>query len=468
MTVEVKRQSFWQLEKMHGFHPLPGDIQANAVIVGAGLSGLLCAYFLYRKGVENIVLIDADGPCSGVTASTTAKITSQHGLIYAKLIKGLGKERALQYLAANESAIQHYGEIIRREMIDCGFTPCNAWIYTTNDRQVEAIEDEARAAQQLGIDAELEPVTELPFAVRGAVRFPNQAYFHPLRFASHICGVLTRAGCKIYTHTKATAAEAGIVYTDKGNIRAKHIISCTHYPFIDKHSLLFARIYQDRSYVAALKDAGVMRDMYLDCADGGFSFRPQKDTDGRDMVLFGAYDHKTGHDSKELHYDGLLKDARRLYPESRAAYLWSAQDCMTHDGVPYIGRYDSAGENIYLATGFNKWGMTSGMAAAEIISDMITRGRSDFEDAFRLDRGDVGLQAKSFVKTAADIAGNFASHIIPPFKPVCTHMGCPVKWNEDENTWDCTCHGSRFDREGKVISGPALKPLERIDGIEPL
>ena len=467
MITAIKQQSLWAQDKMPEYRSLPGDTQADIAIVGGGLCGLLCAYFLYRKGADSIVLIDAGELCGGVTAGTTAKITSQHGLIYHKLLKGLGRERAQKYLAANESAIQQYGEIIRRELIDCGFASCGAWMYTTEEKYVAAMEEEVRAIETLGVDAVFDTNTELPFAVRGAVRFPHQARFHPLKFARGICDTLLRAGCKIYTNTKATAAESGIVYTDRGNIRAKHIISCTHYPFIDKHALLFARIYQERSYVLGLRNAGSMRDMYLDCAAGGFSFRPQKDTDGGEMILFGAYDHKTGHDSKEPHYENLLNEARAVYPRCGAAYMWSAQDCMTHDGIPYIGRYDGAGENIYIATGFNKWGMTSGMAAAEILSDMIAKGRSDFQDAFCLDRGDAGLQAGSFAKTAADIAGNFISHMIPPVKPVCTHMGCPVKWNGDENTWDCTCHGSRFDPEGHVIGGPALKPLERLNKAEP-
>jgi glycine/D-amino acid oxidase-like deaminating enzyme len=462
VNIEIKHPSIWQDVRMPAFGPMPGDCQAEAAVVGAGLCGLLTAYLLQRKGVENIVLIDAGDVCSGVTAGTTAKITSQHGLIYHKLIKGLGAERARLYLSANENAIRQYGEIISREQADCGFTPCSALVYTTEEKHLKTIEDEIEAVRQLGVEARFESQTELPFEVKGAIRFPGQAHFHPLKFARHICEKLTGAGCKIYTGTKATAAETGIVYTDRGKLRAKHIISATHYPFIDKHSLLFAKIYQDRSYLLALRNAGAMRDIYLDCADGGFTFRPHGN-----MILFGAYDHKTGHDVKEEHYNNLLAEAGRLYPRAETAAMWSAQDCMTHDRIPYIVRYDSAGENIYLATGFNKWGMTSAMAAADIITDLITTGRSDFEEAFMLGRGNVSLQAGSFVKNAADIAGSFASHLLPPIKPVCTHMGCTVKWNQDECSWDCPCHGSRFDAKGGVISGPAMKPLKRLDEIEP-
>jgi len=495
--VEMEHKSFWQLEEGPLFGPLSGDIHVNTVIVGAGICGLLCAYFLQRKGVRDIAVIDSGKVCAGVSANTTAKITSQHGLIYAKLIKGLGEERAAQYLAANQKAIRDFREIITRERIDCDHTQASAWVYTLTQERLQDIEDEIIAVQKLGIAASFSTKAELPFPVKGAIVFPEQAYFHPLKFAFRICDIISKAGCKIYTDTKATGAEDGVVYTDRGSILAENIISCSHYPFIDKRSLLFTKVFQSRSYVLALKNAGTIRDIYLDCEEGGFSLRPQRDVDGGEMILLGAYDHKSGHEDESLHFDDLRGEAQRYYPGHETAYIWSAQDCMTHDKIPYIGRYRTAGENIYIATGFNKWGMTSSMAAADIISDLVTKGSSDYSGAFCLSRGDIGLQAKSFVKEAADIAGNFLTNLtmadrslksinkgeggvveidgkrvgvyrdaagqIYALKPVCTHMGCAIKWNKDENTWDCRCHGSRFDYKGYVIGGPALEPLERVE-----
>lgn len=494
--MNIEHKSFWLLEKRPRFTALEGDLQAGAVIVGAGICGLLCAYFLQRKGVSDIVIIEANEVGSGVTANTTAKITSQHGLIYAKLLRGFGEEAALQYASANQKAIRHYREIVRQEHIDCGLTACNAWLYATSPEYRQELEDELQAAQKLGVDAAFEQKTELPFPVEGALRFPDQAYFHPLQFAFQLCDILVKAGCRIYTRTKATGAEEGIVYTDKGNIRAEHILICSHYPFIDKHSLLFTKIFQERSYVLVLQGMAPIRDMYLDCAESGYSFRPQKDKKGQDMILFGAFDHKTGHEKQNLHYAGLSAAAEQCYPDGKPVYKWSAQDCMTHDGVPYIGRYATAGKNIYLATGFNKWGMTSSMAAADILSDLITKGDHAAQQVFSLDRQDIKLQAKSFVVETIDIVGNFLTHLTTAdealqniqkneggiveingkragvyrdhsgkryaVKPVCTHMGCAIAWNKDENSWDCTCHGSRFDYLGNVIGGPALKPLEQI------
>lgn len=493
MTMD--HQSFWQIQKAPAFNPLKGNIEVNTLITGGGLCGLLCAYFLMRKGVSDVAIVDANEICSGVTANTTAKITSQHNLIYARLLHGLGEDQASQYAAANERAIRQYREIIRDEQIECDFVSCNAWVYTTSEKKRRDIEDEIRAAQKLGIAAAYDTATELPLSVKGAIKFPNQAHFHPLKFAFALCDILSESGCRIYTHTKATAAEEGIVYTDRGNIRAKHILSCSHYPFIDKSSLLFSKIYQERSYVLALKDVDPIADMYIDCADDGFSFRPQKDENNNDMVLFGGYGHKSGHENKKLHFDSLIEDSIQCYPNGKIAYMWSAQDCMTHDKIPYIGRYRSAGKNIYISTGFNKWGMTSSMAAADILSDLITKGDSNQHTVFSLDRRDPVLKAKSFVKESVDIVGNFLTNLtianehvrniekntgdiveidgkragvykdqdgrLYAIKPVCTHMGCAIKWNKDENTWDCTCHGSRFDYQGNVIGGPALKALER-------
>ncbi|MDR0293106.1 MAG: FAD-dependent oxidoreductase [Oscillospiraceae bacterium] len=443
---------------MPEYPALPGDTHTDALIVGAGIAGLLCAYFLQRKGVRDITVIDAGEVCGGVTARTTAKITSQHGLLYTKLLKGLGAERAAHYLAANEAAIRQYGEIIRHERIDCDFISCNAWVFTAHEEDLPSFEEEVRTVQKLGVQAVFSNDTELPLAVKGAIRFPDQAHFHPLKFSRRICELLTETGCGIYTHTAALGMRDGAVVTDRGTVRAKHVISCSHYPFIDKSALLFARIFQERSYVLALQNAGTIRDMYIDCRDDGFSFRPYGD-----MTLFGAYDHKTGHQHKTRHFEALLAEARRGYPQAETVRMWSAQDCMTHDGIPYIGQYRAAGENVYIAAGFNKWGMTSAVAAAEIISDQITKGGSEYQDAFCLERGDAGLQAGSFVKNAADVAVNLTAGLTHAVEPVCTHMGCAVKWNPDENTWDCTCHGSRFDTEGNVISGPALKPLNKAE-----
>lgn len=493
----MEHNSFWQLEKAPEFTHLQGDLHTNVVIVGAGMCGLLSAYLLIRKGVTDITILDANEICSGVTAGTTGKITSQHGLIYAKLLQGMGREAAAQYAAANEKAIRQFQEIVAREGIDCDFTAANAWVYCLMEDKLQDIEDEVQAARQLGIEAAFETDTELPFPIKGAIRFPDQAHFHPLKFAFSLCSILVKAGCKIYTDTKAAGAEEGMVYTDKGSIRAQHIICCSHYPFIDKHSLIFTKVYQERSYALALKGAGRIQDMYLDCAEGGYSFRPQKDERGEDLILFSAYDHKSGHESKQLHYDGLLQEAAKNYPSGSPAYMWSAQDCMTHDKIPHIGRYHTLGDNIYLATGFNKWGMTSSMAAAEIISDMITKGTAENASVFSMDRQDMKLQVKSFVRETVDIVGNFltrqtladeslraidrnqggivevegkrvgvyrdADGRLHAVKPVCTHMGCAIKWNRDENTWDCTCHGSRFDYQGNVMGGPALTPLERCE-----
>lgn len=462
----MEHKSYWRMENTPENVPLSGDLSVNTVIVGAGICGLLCAYFLLGKGISDIAIIDAGEVCGGTTAGTTAKITSQHGLIYAKLLSGIGERGAAEYAAANERAISKYGRIIEKEGIDCGFTRCGALIYTTDAKSLREIEKEARAADKLGIAAGFTTASELPFLIEGAVRFGNQAHFHPLKFTRRIYQILIENGCKVYTQTKATGAETGAVYTDKGKIRAKNIISCSHYPFIDKHSLLFTRVFRERSYVLALKGAGEMKDMYIDCAKGGYSFRPLTDEKEGDMILYGAYDHKTGHDSRTAHYDNLTKKSKKLYPGSEVCHMWSAQDCMTHDGIPYIGRYNSAGSRIYLATGFNKWGMTSAMTAAEMISGMIAEGTEYKDSVFALDRHDAGLQAKSFIKETADVAGDYLSRLSltdeGPHRQGCTHMGCAVKLNKDEKTWDCTCHGSRFDSSGNVIEGPAQKPLDII------
>jgi len=494
----MEHKPYWRNISVPQFKPLQEDINVGTVIVGAGMCGLLCAYLLLQKGESNIAVIDAGEICGGTTSGTTAKITCQHGLIYARLLDGLGKERTQMYLNANRQAIDTFEQISSQHNINCGFTRGSAWLYTTSESGVHEIEAEAEAAKLFGMDAIISTKTELTFPVKSALMFPGQAFFHPLKFAYAICDILVKSGVKIYTHTQALGARDGIVNTAGGNnIRAKNITSCSHYPFIDKPSLMFTKVFRERSYVLALENAVEMNDMYLDIEKDGLSFRPLKDDIGRDMLLLSAFDHKSGHESEKSHFDDLMLQAEKLYPSAKARWMWSAQDNITHDNIPYIGRWQSAGENIFIATGFNKWGMTSSMVAADIISEQIVNGKHEYEGIFCIDRRDIGLQAKSFIKESADIAGNFLTHLKIPdkqlddvkrgegaivelnmerlgiyrddsgkiyaVKPVCTHMGCAIKWNKDENTWDCTCHGSRFDYAGNVINGPAQKPLIRLE-----
>lgn len=299
--------SLWeQTWEQPNFPAQDGDINTDVLIIGGGMAGVLCAYQLHCAGVP-YVLVEADTVCSGITKNTTAKITSQHGLIYDKLISKFGIERAKQYLAANEAALQTYRKLCRN--MDCGFEEKAAYTYSLDDRR--KIERELNALEKLGFRAEFADKLPLPFPVAGAVRFPNQAQFHPLKFVSGIA-----KGLHIYEHTRVQELLGTTAVTNHGRIRAKKIIVTTHFPFLNKHGSFFLKLYQRRSYVIALKNALDVDGMYLDEAQTGMSFRNYEN-----LLLVGGGGHRTG--KKGGGWLELRDLAQQHYPQAEEQYHWA-------------------------------------------------------------------------------------------------------------------------------------------------
>lgn len=354
------------------------DIKTDVLVIGAGIAGILTAYMLKQKG-RDVVLIDAAEIASGNTKNTTAKITSQHDLIYSKLITEFGEEKARQYAKANELAIKKYKEIIEDKRIECDFEEKPAYVYSLNE--VDVLKEEAKAAKKLGIYAEFVQKANLPFKINGALKFNNQAQFNPLKFLKDILNELV-----IYENTRALEIKENLVVTSGGNITAKNIVVATHYPIMNAPGYYFMKMHQERSYVLALENKSEVDGMYIDLNKEGYSFRTYNN-----LLLLGGISHRTGENEEGGSYDELRKVAKRLYPKAKEKYHWSAQDCMTIDGIPYIGRYSSETPNIYVATGFNKWGMTSSMVSAMIISDMILEKENDFSEIFSPKRFDLSL-----------------------------------------------------------------------------
>ena len=457
------------------------DIKTDVLVIGAGIAGVLTAYMLKQKGRE-VVVIDAAEIASGNTKNTTAKITSQHDLIYSKLIAEFGEEKARQYAKANELAIKKYKEIIEDKRIECDFEEKPAYVYSLNE--IDVLKEEVEAAKNLGIDAEFVDEANLPFKINGAVKFNNQAQFNPLKFLKGISNELI-----IYENTRALEIKENLVVTSGGNITANNIVVATHYPIMNAPGYYFMKMHQERSYVLALENTSEIDGMYIDLNKEGYSFRTYNN-----LLLLGGISHRTGENEEGGSYDKLRKVAKNLYPKAKEKYYWSAQDCMTIDGIPYIGRYSSETSNIYVATGFNKWGMTSSMVSAMIISDMILEKENDFSEIFSPRRFDLSLSINNIANDLIETAKNFiAQKVYIPSSEIehiknghggiieyngekvgvyknkegkeffvstkCTHLGCQLSWNADELTWDCPCHGSRFDYKGRLIGSPATKDL---------
>lgn len=441
-------ESIWTAEtSIKKRDSLPGDLQSPAVIIGAGLTGILTAYFLKQAGISSIVL-EAGRIGSGQTKHTTAKITSQHGLIYDRLIRTFGKEKALAYAQANEAAIADYEKLTKEKNIACDFVRCPAFLYSKTDDVI--LKREAEAAASLGIPASLETESELPFRIAAAVKFDRQARFQPLSFLAAIAEEVT-----VYEQTKVLETEEHKVLTDKGCVTAEHIVFACHYPFINIPGYYFARMYQNRSYVLALKGIPVPEGMYYGIDADGLSFRPQGAA-----LLLGGGSHRTGLKKRGGSYATLRAAAQTLYPGAAETGCWSAQDCMTLDAVPYIGYFSKRRANWYAATGFGKWGMTSAMAAARILTALITKEDCPQAAVFSPQRHFTLPAAKEFSIHCAHTVKGLAKHLLPAnatarIVPNCPHMGCRLEWNPDEETYDCPCHGSRFDRNGTLIDGPA-------------
>lgn len=424
--------------KLPSFPALQGDLKTDVLVIGGGLCGLLCAHALTEAGVS-CALIEADRIMHGVSARTTAKITSQHRLIYDRLIRTLGVEAAQLYREANESALGRYRRLC--EEIDCGFEEKDAFVYDRTG--TAALEREWTAMARVGLHATFEDALPLPFPVAGALRLPHQAQFHPLKFAAAIA-----EGLNIFEQTAALAWDGRAVVTNRGRITADKVIVATHFPLFNKHGAYFLKLYQHRSYVLALRGAPDVRGMYLDAQETGLSFR-----NSGEFLLLGGGSHRTGKSGGG--YESLQADAKAYYPDAEIAFRWATQDCMTLDGLPYIGQYARSTPGLYVATGFGKWGMTLSMAAATILRDLVLGRSNPCVLLFS--------PSRSMMKPQLLINGfEAAVSLLTPTRPRCPHMGCALKWNPQEHTWDCACHGSRFTQEGKLISGPATGDLPSV------
>lgn len=486
-------ESVWSKStEIKNHRKLNKNLDVDTIVIGAGITGILIANTLTEKGIDTAV-IEANTVCSGQTKNTTAKITSQHGAIYDKIIKYYGLNAAKQYAGANEKAINDYEKLINKNNIDCDFEKTKAVLYSVKDKSI--IEKEAFAAKKAGIDCTLTDKTDLPFPVAKALIFENQAQFNPLKFINELT-----ENIKIYENTPAIKIENNTVYTKKHRIQAKHIVIACHYPFINFPGMYFLRMSQERSYVIAASCENYrLNGMYISADNSGPSLRNYKR-----LVLIGGGSHRTGNSKNLQAYKMLAHTGKKLFPSFLETDRWSAQDCITLDSIPYIGRFSKKSPNIYVATGFGKWGMTSSMVSANIISDMIMGKNNPYKEIFSPQRFSLAAVSKNLFTNFGETVKGFASHIKITLEtaddvPVntagtirykgqnagayrdkdgriyivsltCPHLKCTLNWNEATKTWDCPCHGSRYDYKGNLIDNPAqdksiLLNKKDIDGI---
>lgn len=476
-------KSIWsKTVEMRPREKLPGSITADAAVIGGGMAGILTAYQLRRRGIDAVVL-EAETVGSGQTKNTTAKVTVQHGLLYDKLIRQQGEGRAAEYARRNREAIDEYQRIIEEKRIDCMWERLPACLYTW--QRGSELRAEYEATRRLGIPGELTQVSEGPYRGAEALMFPEQAQFHPLRFLKELS-----EGVTVYEHTRAIRVRSNMIQTDRGLVSARHIIFATHYPFVNFPGLYFARMHQERSYVLALEGAEKLSAMYYGIDEGDLSLRS-----AGDVLLAGGASHRTGETKPENAYQELREKAGSFWPGSRVTAQWSAQDCITLDGVPYVGQFSPTRTNWYVATGFQKWGMTGSMVAAMLLGEEIAGQRKGESSIFSPRRfvpkaqlpsfgRDTMKSAKGLLKEVLYFPGKEFDTLAPGQGAVvrwcgkkrgaykdrdgavylvstrCPHLGCQLEWNQNELSWDCPCHGSRFDFRGNLIDNPAQAGLK--------
>ncbi len=432
-------ESIWKKELCSpNFQTLQGDRTTDVLVIGGGITGLLCTHMLCQRGIE-CLLVEADRICSGVTGNTTAKITAQHGLCYSRIAKRFGFGAAKKYYEANAAAIDYYRSL--SDKFPCDLEEKDSFVYSL--RGEAPLLEELSVLRGIGAEVRFLKQLDLPMPTNGAVSLPRQCQMHPLRLLYGLSAALP-----ILEGTRVEKIHGTEAITDRGRIRAGKIIIATHFPMINTHGFYFLKLYQSRSWVLCLKGARDTGGMYIDESDSGFSFR-----NAGERLLLGGGSHRTG--KKSEGWRELERFASRYYPDSKIEARWATQDCMTLDGLPYIGRYSYGTEGVYVATGFEKWGMTLSAVAAEMLCDLVEGKEHPLCRLFSPSRSWMHPQL-------ARNAGETLLNFLNPTVRRCPHMGCALKWNSQEHSWDCPCHGSRFDGEGRLLNEPAKRNIRSI------
>ena len=475
--------------------PLGEDIHVDVCVIGAGITGLSAALELTRRGASAAVL-EARHVGAGASGYNTAKLTSLHGLTYSKLEGTLGAEAARLYGEANERGIARVFELSEQLGIDCDLRRKPNLVYSEVADERGTLEQEVQAARRAGLQASLVDHTDLPYPVAAAVSFAEQAEFHPVKYVQGIARALESEGARIHEDTQVTSVDAGSpcrVHTGSGRrVTAGAVIVATHLPFLDR-GLYFARCHPERSYVVAAPwdETAATEGMYLSTESPAHSIRAHQ-LNGATWLLVGGESHKTGQADAAERYERLERWAHERFG-LQAVLRWATQDQMPVDGVPFVGPVDPLSKNVYVATGYRKWGLAMGVAAAELLAAWVDSGEHVWADLFDTRRLRPRASATSLVKENLNVALRFfgdrvvkragLDSIAPgegrivgaglgqravyrdeggelhALSARCTHMGCIVNWNSGEATWDCPCHGSRFGVHGEVIEGPAVRPL---------
>lgn len=489
------------------YSKLNKNIETEVCIVGGSIVGAVTAYLLRKNGID-VVVLEKDKICMGVTANSTAKLTSQHGLFYKYLANEKGLEFAKKYLKSNEEGIRLAEKIINDENIECDYEKKDAYVFATNKSELEKVKEEIEILNKINYDAEFIEKINIPVEkCLGTIRFKNQAQFNSRKYVVKLFEIIKNMGGNIFENSKVEniKQEDNIYKISVNNqvVKAKKVVLSTHYPIKNFPGMYFLKMYQDKSYAIAVDTKQEQKDMingmYIQSCDPVISFRTAK-YDNKNLLIIAGSGHKTGQLKEKIEdsFINLENYIKKYYPNSEIMFKWSTEDCVTLDKVPYIGEFSNMMPNMYVATGFKKWGMSTSHVAGKLISDLIMERENQYEEIYKATRLEPIKNIKEFGNILKESTYSLLINKIKPtkealeniplgcggiveiegkkvgvykredgkifaIKPYCKHLGCLISWNNLEKTWDCPCHGSRYDYMGNIITEPTVKNLEKYE-----
>lgn len=499
-------ESLWRATNTFNEYPkLTENTTADVAIIGAGIAGITTAYLLAQKGLR-VVVLEAGKVLDGTTGHTTAKVSAQHGVIFDELLHHFGEEQARMYYEGNAAAAKWMRDLVKEKQIDCQWAEEDAYVYIQSEENLKKLEIELTAYGKLNIPGQWVNPLPIPVPSRAGIKMPGQARFDPLRYLHYLLESAVKQGVRIYEHTTVTDVEEDVslhvrTYENGPSVTAEHVVVASHFPVYDP-GFYFSRLHAERSYAVVVEPQKPFTGgMYISDDEPYRSLRTVIHK-GKEHILFGGENHKTGQGICTVgHYENLEGYAADTFGIRNIPFRWSAQDLISIDKVPYIGPITGRHERVYVATGFAKWGMTTGTMAGHILTDRITGRDNAYAAVFDPARFKVDPGVKNFlvenVNVAAELIsgkvgiihkntgelGNDEGAVVRhdgkragAYKDptgrlflvdtTCTHLGCEVEWNAGERSWDCPCHGSRYNYAGKVIEGPAVKDLKMLEAQE--
>ncbi|MHB9755361.1 FAD-dependent oxidoreductase [Streptomyces sp. BYX5S] len=507
MTESASVQSSYWIESAPGrrYPPLERDVNVDVAVIGAGIAGLSTAWELTRAGLS-VAVLEAGRIAEGVTGHTSAKLSALHTLVYDRLRRTRDAEAARQYARSQSQAVEHAVEVSELLGIDCEFERRDSYTYASDHRYLPAVRAEARAARAAGLPAEFVTDTGLPFPVAGAVRVTGQAQFHPRKYLLGLAEDLRARGALLHEQTSVFGLEEDsvchVTAETGARVTARDVVVATHYPVFDR-ALLFARLAPRRELVLAapIDEERDPHGMYITPEDNTRSLRTAPYKDGQRLLIITGEKFTPGTGDTPVRFDRLTEWAEKRFPGIEPAYGWATQDNFPCDTTPLVGLLHPAAKHTYVATGFSGWGLSGGIRAGQLLTALIT-GREEPDWASLYDPRRVRSvlrEAPNFLKHKAEVAYHFVGDRVRPpsidsaddlppdsgavlrtkrgrsavyrdpdgklhsLSARCTHLGCLVSFNAAERAWECPCHGSRFDTDGKVVQGPATRPLEQRD-----